>query len=173
MQQISDGCFLDIESSSFYPFYGRLIVVGIKDVKSKDVWIFHDEKEYTLIREFLKFFDEKEYTTVVGFNIRHDFRFIFAKCLKYQIPAGRFFQSSQIDIMEYMKGSEYSRPGKFQEWMGSLGRPSQRRPSIRDLYNRGKLEEIIVHNEEDLNSMDELWQRINLVMSNTTEGDRV
>lgn len=169
MQETSRSCFLDIESSSHYPFYGRLIVIGIKDVVNKDVWVFHNEKECILLKEFLKFFLEKKYTTVIGYNIEHDIRYIFAKCLKYQITAGQFFHSTQIDIMDYMKAG-YSRPGKLQEWMGGLGRPAQRRPSIRDLYNQGRMGEIIDHNSWDLDALDLLWDRITIVMNDNSEG---
>lgn len=170
MQMIPNSCFIDTESSNFSPLSGRLIVIGLKDTTNKDSYVFHDDEETILIKSFLAFYNEKEYTTMIGYNLKHDTRYIFAKCLKYKIPAGRFFQSTQIDLMEYMKGNAFNRPGKFQEWMTSLGRPSPRHPSIRDLYNQGKLDAIIDHNERDLESLDILWNRINLVLNKTIEG---
>ncbi|GAG39009.1 unnamed protein product, partial [marine sediment metagenome] len=137
---------------------------------SGEIKIFQDEHEETLIMQFLKYFNKKNYNEVIGFNIPYDLRYIFAKCLKYRIPANGFFSLKQTDLMMILKnvkqGYNFNQPGKLNDWTKTIFGKQKlyQNTEIPELYRRGRIKDIIEYNTQDLQLEYELWKRITFVL---------
>ena len=85
---------LDIETTSFEPWSGKIICIGVKDANDGETNVFYDEHEESLLLLFFKHMNKKKYREVIGFNLSFDMRFIFARCLKYKLPVISKFANS-------------------------------------------------------------------------------
>lgn len=164
-------CILDIETTSFIPWDdGRIICIGIKDTKSGETMVFHDENEKILLIRFLQYFKEMNYEEIVGFNIGFDARYIFIRCLRHKIPASGFFAANFVDLMEilhkFKRAYTFDRPGTLDEWARFLLGKGKllNSNSIPVLFRQGSIAEIIAYNKNDLELTFELWKRIMLVL---------
>lgn len=163
-------CILDIETTSFHPWSGRIICIGIKNINSGEIKIFQNEKEEVTILQFLQYFKKNKFEEIIGYNISYDIRYIFGKCLRYRIPADYFFSATHTDIMMTLKGVKhqfnFNRPGRMDEWTRFLLDKNKllRNTSIRSLYIQGKIKEIVEYNQRDLELTYELWKRIKFVL---------
>jgi len=163
---------IDIETESLDPKEGRIICIGIKDVNNGKTTVFHHDNEKEMLRAFLDYFSNKGFNEIIGYNILFDIRFIFAKCLKYNLPANGFFSSDITDLMWIMKSVRkiysYNRPGKLDEWAEFLfGAGKYPLPeSVPKLFEKGKISQIIEYNKRDVKITFELWKRIQKVFSN-------
>ena len=173
MSKINENkCVIDIECTSFNPWEGRLICIGVLDVNNGETKVFQDSHEETLLIEFLKYYNKKDFQEIIGYNITYDTRFIFAKCLKYSIPANQFFSAYQTDVMMILKsvkkGFNFNIPGTLDEWSKSvLGRKKLfHNTEIPELFQQGRISDIIEYNIVDLEITYELWKRIRSVLYN-------
>lgn len=164
-------CVLDIETTSFIPWNdGRIICIGIKDVKSGETIVFFDEDEKTLLMRFLKYFERKKFQKIIGFNTGFDARFIFVRCLRHKISANGFFKSDFVDLMEilhkFKRAYAFDRPGTLDEWARFLLGKGKllKNNSIPALFKQGCLDEIIRYNKNDVELTFELWKKIMLVL---------
>ena len=163
-------CVLDIETEALEPTEGRIFCIGALDVDTEHIQVFYGEDEELMLNHFLQYFEEENFREIVGFNVHFDLRYIFAKCLKYEIPANRFFFANVVDIMKILKsvrnGYTLNKPGTLNEWArGVLGKEKIKlNSSIQDLYNQGKIRDIVAYNKEDLRLTYRLWERINNVL---------
>jgi len=161
-------CILDIETNGD-PWTGRIISIAIMNTETKGIAVFYDENEETLIMHFLQFFNKNGFIHIVGFNIIYDIRYIFGKCLKYQLKANGFFKAKTTDLMMILKGLNksynYNRPGRLAEWAQLIGRnTSWKSAPVPVLYQQKKIDEIVAYNREHVQTTYELWKRINLVL---------
>lgn len=169
------GCILDIEVENKDPKYGRVICIGVKDIQTDNIIIFHDDNEKVMLEDFLDFFCKNKFQKIIGYNILFDIRFIFIRCLKYGIVSNGFFSSKIVDLMEYMKsvnkGNFWNKPGTLNEWaeflFGTGKYPLSE--SIRKKYWKGKISEIIEYNKRDLELTYMLWKRIRKVLGNGSQ----
>ena len=164
-------CILDIETTSFTPWEpGRIICIGIKDVESGAITVFHDKNEEALLIQFFQYFNKMNYREIIGYNISFDIRFIFSRCLLYKVPACNFFAITYVDLMMILKGVNkgynFNQPGTLNEWSiflfgkGKLFENTQ----VPLLYQQGRIQEIIEYNENDLELTYTLWKRIKVVL---------
>lgn len=166
-------CILDIESTSFLPWTGKIICIGVKDANDGETNVFYDEHEETLLMVFFRHMNKKKYTEIIGYNLSFDLRFIFARCLKYRLYANGFFNTKQTDLMMILKninkGFNYNQPGTLNDWSQALLGKSKlfKNTEIPELYNQGKIEELIAYNKNDLELTYELWRRIKIVLSSS------
>jgi len=170
-------CVIDIETTSFHPFQGRIICVGIKDIQTGELFIFQHDHEETMIIEFIKYFNERNFTEVIGFNVSFDIRFIVGKCLHYKIPANGFISANQVDLMEilnnYKRLNSTYRWGTLDEWSRFLLGKGKlfKSDTIPRLYAERRLAEILAYNRNDVQITFEIWQLINSVIDGESHGN--
>ena len=166
-------CVIDIETTSLKPWDGQIICIGIMDVDSEIIKVFYNESEKIMLQEFLEYFHTKKFNEIIAYNSSFDTRFIFGRCLKYNLYANGFFKSSVTDLMQIMKTGtkfygSYNKAGKLDEWCemvlgsGKLSLPD----SILSLYEQGRVKEIIKYNHWDVKITYDLWRRVMRVFHN-------
>jgi hypothetical protein len=162
-------CVLDIEVTDYLPWRGQIIVVGIMDIQTGETRVFHECREESLLLQFIRFFDKCGFEEVIGYNVGFDLRYLFVKCLRYQLRAQSLLSAQQTDLMLIMKGTSeplnYNRCGKFGHWTNSLMGEvrSLQHTSISELYREGRIRDIIEQNRRDLELTYRLWRRISFV----------
>lgn len=165
-------CVIDIETESLDPKEGRIICIGVKEIGGGRSVVFYDENEEQMLRDFLDYFHNRGFNEIVGYNILFDIRYVFARCLKHDLPSNGFFKASYTDLMHIMKSVKnawsMNKPGKLGEWseflFGSGKIPLSE--NIREKFERGKIGEIIEYNKRDLEITFMLWERIQKVLGN-------
>jgi DNA polymerase elongation subunit (family B) len=167
----SNQCVIDIETTNFEPWSGKIICIGIKDIYSGETQVFQDEHEESMLIQFLQYFNKKSFREIIGFNIPYDMRYIFAKCVQYKIPTNRLFSIRQTDLMMILKsvtgGYNFNQPGTLDDWTQALlGRKKLfHNIQIPELYRAGRIQDIIEYNINDLELTHELWKRITFVLA--------
>lgn len=169
---MSEKCILDIETEDLDPKLGRIICIGVRDAETGKDIVFYDENEKQMLKDFLCYFNEKEFLEVIGYNVLFDVRFLFSKCLKYNLSANGFFHSNFNDLMWTMKSVvkrySWNPPGKLDEWaeflfgVGKYPLPD----SVQKIFENGGISQIIEYNKRDLEITHMLWKRIEKVFSN-------
>lgn len=162
-------CTMDIETTDLNPREGELICIGIKPLNGDPKVFYNQEDEEQMLRDFLDYFHRKNFSVVIGYNLPFDMRFLFARMMKYRIPANGFFDVYWDDLMHTMKSVKkiYSmnKPGKLDEWAQFLldeGKlPISTSP--RD-FKRGDLVEIVKYNKQDLKITEAIWKRTQVVL---------
>lgn len=163
-------CVIDIETESLDPKEGRIICIGAKDIDSGRTEIFHNEDESKLLEDFLNYYHDNNFGEIIGYNILFDFRFIFARCLKYGIKSNGFFKSIITDLMHIMKSVRnlysYNKAGTLDEWSCFLFDSGKIHldDKIGELYSQGKISEIVEYNRKDVELTFKLWERIQEVL---------
>lgn len=165
-------CVLDIETTSLDPKEGRIVCIGVKNVKYSKYKIFMDtNNEEIMIKEFLDYYRYNKFDTVIGYNVvNFDMRYIFIKCLKYELDARELIFSKHIDLMYLLRSFKngFYGNGKFEKldvWASYLlnqGKiPIPR--SVKELYKRGEYSTIITYNKQDLRITHNLYKRLKKV----------
>ena len=163
-------CILDIETTSFEPWTGRIICIGVKDINDGEIQVFYDDNEESLLLKFFRHMNKKQYREIIGYNISFDMRFIFARCLRYKLPTNGFFDKYQIDLMMILKnvkkGFNYNQPGTLYDWAHALLGKGKlfENTKVPELYNQGRIDDLIEYNKNDLDLTFELWKRIRIVL---------
>jgi len=140
------------------------------DTETKEMRIFSDENEESLLVQFLQFFEENKYTELIGYNINFDIRFVLAKCMKYRLSATAFYRAFCTDLMmilkSFRKGYDFNEVGTLDQWgrfllgQGKLATEV----SIPMLYKMGRVDEIIEYCENDLRLTFGVWERLHAVI---------
>jgi len=163
-------CVIDIETTSFHPFQGRVICVGIKDVQTGETFIFQDDHEETMLKRFFAYYCERNFDEIIGFNIDFDIRYLVGKCLHYKITANGFFTATCTDLMailnRYKRLNSSFRWGTLDEWSRFLLGKGKllNGASIPELYRQRRIDEILRYNRNDVQITFELWELIHSVM---------
>jgi predicted PolB exonuclease-like 3'-5' exonuclease len=148
---------------------GKIVCISAMDVDNPgDIKTFHEEREEELIVRFLQFFNRNKFQKIVSFNAPHDHLVIISRCLKYQIPAGGFYNAELIDVMQILEGKKYNYNklaslDQCAQYLLSKGK-LKTEDNIPTLYMKGKLSEIILYNRTDVQLTYELWKRITFVL---------
>ncbi len=167
-----ERCILDIETENLDPKQGQIVCIGIKDCGSGKSTVFYDENEEQMLRDFLSYFHRKGFKEIIGYNVLFDIRFIFGRCLKYGLVSNGFFTARHTDLMHIMKSVKpvwsMNRPGTLDEWTEFLfGSGKIRLPdNIKNLFEQGKISQIIQYNKRDVEITYRLWKRVNKVLDN-------
>jgi DNA polymerase elongation subunit (family B) len=171
MSNSNGGKFvLDIETSCFLPWQGKIILIGVMNVSNKEIRIFQDQDEMELLIRLFKYYEQERFEEIIGFNLPYDLRYIFIKCLQYKIPANGFFTLKQTDIMTILKdlgiNNSFNKPGTLDDWAQTiLGKKKTfQNHQIPGLYLNNRIVDIIKYNKNDLILTYELWQRIQTTM---------
>lgn len=166
----NNKCVLDIETTSFQPWSGRIICIGIKDTNTGKISIFQNKDEETILLQFFKYLNKKNFSEIIGYNLGFDVRFLFAKCLQYKLPSHDFFSKQQTDLMMILKnvkgGYNFNKPGTLDEWAQSIlgKRKLFHNYQIPQMYRQGRIQDIVNYNKNDLEITYELWKRIVFVL---------
>lgn len=163
-------CVLDIETEGLEPWKDKLICIGCRDTDSPKTIVFFDENEEVLLKRFLAYYVRWGFQEVIGFNVSFDLRFLFAKCLRYKLPAPKLFNSFFTDVMDNVRAVKkmysYNKPGKLDDWLQfifGIGK-LEKGESVKDLYERREFTRIIQYNKQDVNMTYKLWKRIRVVL---------
>ncbi|MFH1294774.1 MAG: ribonuclease H-like domain-containing protein [Candidatus Aenigmatarchaeota archaeon] len=164
------SCVIDIETEGIEPWKDRIICIGARSASEGKAVVFFDEDEETALRKFIAFYERGQFNEIIGYNVSFDLRFIFAKCLKYAIPAKALFGSAFTDVMDNVRAVRkmysYNKPGKLDDWLQfvfGIGK-LEKGNSVKDLYDRREFTRIIQYNKQDVDMTFELWKRIGVVL---------
>jgi len=118
---------INIETTGLMPFDSRIINIAVIDLREPESVVhFFDADESKLVTEFIKWFDASGINELIGFNISFDYRFIFAKMLRYRIVSTQFIDADLYDIMQILKQVKaefvfgFNKPGTLNEWADYL-----------------------------------------------------
>jgi len=170
MMVMDSKCVLDIETEDLDPKEGRIICIGIKDVETGKIIVFYHENEKEMLKAFLEYCKRRNFTEIIGYNVLFDIRFIFAKCLRYGLPANGFFSAAFTDLMSIMRSVRriycYNKPGTLQEWVEFIFDDGKMplSDSIGKLYQKGRITDILNYNKRDVELTYRLWERVRKVL---------
>jgi DNA polymerase elongation subunit (family B) len=166
---------LDIETTAFIPWEpGRIIVIGHKDLQTNKTTTYYDQDEKTLLKEYIENFEKEKYTEIIGFNVNYDLRFILSRLLQYNISAPLFMHAKPTDLMAILKGPllelNFNKCGTLNQWSQLILQKTKLfyNTEIPNLYQQGRIQDILRYNENDLELTYELYQRIQNVMGGNT-----
>mgnify|MGYP001118584100 CR=1 FL=1 len=167
---------LDIETTDLHPANGQLICIGVKETDTGITRVFFDRNERLMVQRFIDFFNKGDFQEVIGYNLFFDTRFIFGKCLRYNIPMGSFYRARYNDLMQTVKSvkNRYStnRPGSLNSWVKFIFGKSKtlKNASVPHLFHEGKISDIVAYNKMDVTLTHMLWKRVNLVLEGVENG---
>lgn len=151
---------IDIETTGANPWDSRIICISVKDLTLPDSEIktFYDEDEEKMVRDFIEWYEQNAFNEVIGFLVAFDFRFIFAKCLRYIIPAPNFFNSRLYDIaniLKQVKGEfvyNMNKQGSLNDWSKFLFglEKTMTISEVFDAYKKKQIDKIIEYNRNDV-----------------------
>jgi len=119
---------VNIETTDVMPTEGRIYSIAFLDLSSPlaEIQIAVSDDEETLIRGFLEMFEAGMYKRIVGYNVAFDYRYIFAKMMKYRVASKAWKNAELRDIMQIMKQVKeefvfnFNKPGTLDEWGKAL-----------------------------------------------------
>ena len=151
---------IDVETTGANPWDSRIICISVKDLTLPDSEIktFYDEDEEKMVRDFIEWYEQNAFNEVIGFLVAFDFRFIFAKCLRYIIPAPNFFNSRLYDIaniLKQVKGEfvyNMNKQGSLNDWSKFLFglEKTMTISEVFDAYKKKQIDKIIEYNRNDV-----------------------
>ena len=163
-------CVIDIETTGLEPWTDRIVCIGIRDIGSSRSIVFFDENEEILVKKFISYFRRKQFKEIIGYNVNFDIRFIFTKCLKYEICAGYVFNAKFTDVMDNMRSVRrifsYNKPGKLDQWLNfvfGIGK-IENGESVNDMFEKREFTRIINYCRWDVDMTFRLWKRIRMVL---------
>lgn len=166
----SKKCIIDIETKGFLPWNNsRVICIGIVDITTETKQVFHNDSEQKLLHSFIDYFNMEKFNEIIGYNVAYDIRFLFSRCLKYSISSPNLCNAKITDLMKIMKFStkdnNFNTPGKLGQWTQYLFNKSKLflDTSVQELYQEGKIDEIISYNHHDLDLTYMLWKKIDKI----------
>jgi DNA polymerase elongation subunit (family B) len=170
-------CVVDVETTGFDPWAGRIVCIGLMDMDTEKVEIFYDSHEESLLLKFLSYFEKNGYDEIIGFNVGFDIRWIIGRALLYKIPsANAFYNAKSTDVMYLLRGTKryfkFDKAGTLDEWSRFLLGKGKllKSDSIPALYRQGKISEILDYNKQDLSLTFELYQLLSDVLGGANYG---
>ena len=115
---------INLETTDLLPFKGRIYSIAFLDLSDPlaEIQIAVSNNEAALINDFLDFFESENYAKLVGYNVAFDYRYIFAKMMKYRRSSKAWKYVELRDIMQIMQQVKeayvfgYNKPGTLDEW---------------------------------------------------------
>ncbi len=175
VSKLKKRCVLDIETLSLEPTKGRIICIGMLNAETGETRVFYNEDEETMVRNFLSYYRKEGFGEIIGYNVLFDVRYIFARCLKYGLPAREFVMSGFTDVMMILKSVRsiynFNKPGSLDEWAGYILNESKdlNNASVPLYYHAGEIDKIIEYNKKDVEMTYEIWKKIRHVFDNGIE----
>ena len=172
VNKVKKRCVLDIETLSLEPTKGGIICIGVLNVETGETRVFYNENEEVMVRNFLSHYKKEGFSEIIGYNVLFDVRYIFARCLKYGLPAREFVLSGFTDVMMILKSVRsiynFNKPGSLEDWAKFLlGDSKDLDNALIPLhYHAGEIDKIIEYNKKDVEMTYEIWKRIRHVFDN-------
>ncbi|KKK79718.1 hypothetical protein LCGC14_2830710, partial [marine sediment metagenome] len=165
---------MDIETTGVLPWESRIICISLVDPADPDLEVItiYDEEEEKTVRIFIEVLQQNGIEELIGYNLLFDYRFIFAKCLRYRIAAEALGEQDLWDIMEVMekgrRGFVYgrSKSGSLEDWTKFLFGESKLM-TIKEMlkaWGEGRVDDIIAYNRDDVRKTYKLWALTQLVL---------
>jgi len=158
---------LDMETTGALPWESKIICIGAKDASLFDQppTVFFDEDEKVMVTDFLNWFRSGGFNEIIGYNVSFDFRFIFSRCMFYQIQAPEFFAADLYDLMNVMKQVKqeyvfgFNKPGSLEDWIFFLWGESKAMTTeeLLTAYAKKEYEPIIDYCRQDVEYEFTLW----------------
>lgn len=145
---------------------GRIICVGLKP-ENKTPIMYADENEKQMLTELYEYLEERQPLGIVGFNSKaFDVPFINMRGLLYNLdfanvlPQDRY-SKSHIDLYEVI-GGRWGMSCKLAElgWFLGLDAVEGKGSDVQQMYNEGRLEDIIAHCKSDIITTEKIYHRI-------------
>lgn len=118
---------IDIETTGLMPFDSTLIsICAIDPTAPDDIKVFQDLDERQMVEDFLRWVDTQGFGLIVGYNVSFDYRFIFAKAMKFRLNAGRWTEIEISDMMQVMQQVKeafvygFNKTGHLYQWIEYL-----------------------------------------------------
>jgi len=172
---VKRSMILDIETTGAKPWDSRIICIGAKDAALFDqapTVFFHDD-EKVMVEDFLAWFRSGGFNEIIGYNVSFDTRFIFSRCLFYQLQAPDFFAADLYDLMNVMKQVKqayvfgFNKPGSLEDWMKYLWGESKdiTIAEMLEAYARKEYEPILDYCRQDVEYEFTLWLLVQYVLA--------
>lgn len=163
---------LDIETTGANPWDSRIISISARDVDPEaKIITFSDPDEMLMVKAFVDWYTAQGFTDIIGYNVSFDYRFIYAKCLRYLIRFGAWLTSNLFDLMNVMKQVKrefvfgYNKAGTLGEWAAFLWNEKKMMTieEILKAWTDRRIDDIIKHNQHDVELTYALWMTVNYV----------
>jgi len=147
---------INIETTGIYPFNSRITNIGCLDPSDPDNPVFFfDVDEEKMLKEFLSWFESRGYNQLVGYNVSFDYRFLFAKCLRYRIQVPVWPSLDLLDLAQIMQQVKqafvfgYNKPGTLDAWTEYLFgiRPPMTQKEAMEAFEKKKYDLVRGYNE--------------------------
>ena len=95
---------INIETTDVKPWKGKIFSIAWKDLTTPgaETQVIVDEDEKGILEGFLHEFNVGNYKTIIGYNLKFDYQWIFNKLMLYRIPANKFYQAELRDVYQLM-----------------------------------------------------------------------
>ena len=95
---------INIETTDVKPWKGKIFSIAWKDLTTPgaETQVIVDEDEKGLLVAFLNEFNVGNYKTIIGYNLKFDYQWIFNKLMLYRIPANKFYEADMRDVFQLM-----------------------------------------------------------------------
>jgi hypothetical protein len=158
-------CIIDLEMNGTSMWDDKIICISALDTTNPtEIRTFASEKEEETLIEFLQFFNSHRFTELVGFNVSYDHQCIVTHAIKYRLHIGAFYNIYLMDLMLVLKGRRftYNQVGSLNQWAKFLLNKEKMptEDTIPALYRQGKLDQILLYNQTDVQISYELWRRL-------------
>ena len=163
---------IDIETTGPEPYDSRIITIGVVDIRNpENIISFTNEDEELMVKEFIAWFELNGFDEIIGYNVSFDYRFIFAKLLRYRLPSKAFMDADLYDVMQMMKQAKmafvfgYNKPGTLEQWAAYLFGEKKilTFEEILIAWEEERIYDIIKHNKHDVELCLMLWALIKYV----------
>jgi len=151
----------DIETSGLDFFFHHILSIAVKDLETKEVKCFCGPDEKKILEEFWNYVEDG--SNLISFNgDSFDIGALFKRCLFWKVRIKGF---KSIDLRKTASGFWFSynahEKGKLSDWATLFGIPVKTSPGseVPKLFMDGKWEDIKCHNIEDIELLEELYNR--------------
>ena len=95
---------INIETTDLNPWEGKIFSIAWLDLTTPgaEAQVIVDEDEKGILEAFMQEFEAGNYKTILGYNLKFDYQWIFNKLMLYRIPAQKFYSTSMRDVYQLM-----------------------------------------------------------------------
>jgi len=153
------------------PTTGRVIVIGLLDVDTREETVFADDSEVELLANFWDWLAAHEHDPYVTFSgKRFDIPFLNIRSAIHGlapskvIPAEPLSTRPHFDVREVFEGNDRRRRGSLDYFTAVFGLPSPKTnldgAKVNDAYAEGRLDDIVQYCLEDCRATAALYERL-------------
>lgn len=151
----------DIESSGLDFFYNHIASITVKDLETKELKCFYGSDEKQILKDFWGYVEDG--ANLISFNgDSFDISALVKRCLILRVKVKTF---KSTDLRKISSGFWFSynahEKGKLSDWATAFGITVKTLPGseVPKLFIEGKWDDIKQHNIEDIELLEELYNR--------------